>query len=429
LNTALHALRCQRSNQRALLIAHLLWIEQALRPARKLKERSTLDSLGLKSKHCLLLNVKLETVLYLVTHQGHAMQVVRRGQVAGLIAAVLFGCSAPLISILTSSGSALSIAGLLYAGATVALLTVRLVRGTRAETPIRPEDWPALGALTLLGGVIGPVALVLGLARLPAASSSLLLNLEAVFTLAIAVLLGREHLGRRGLVAAGLTIIGAVLLSEGSLQGTSALGAALIALATLAWGIDNNISQRLSLRDPVQIATAKAVGASLPMLILALLLRQPFPSVGISLALLGIGALGYGISIWLDLLALRDLGAAREAVLFSTAPFMGALFSLVVLRETLSAPLLLAAGLMAAGVALLLKEQHSHLHRHEAIHHAHRHCHDPLSADPHHDHGHAREDLEGQPADHPIWHAHEHRHQELEHAHPHVSDAHHRHPH
>jgi drug/metabolite transporter (DMT)-like permease len=173
---------------------------------------------------------------------------------------VLFGCSAPLVSTLAGSGSALSIAGLLYAGATLALLTVRLVRGSRAETPIRREDWPALGALTLLGGVVGPVALVLGLARLPAATSSLLLNLEAVFTLAIAVLLGREHLGRSGLVSALLTIAGAVVLSQGTLSGANALGGALIALATLAWGIDNNLSQRLSLRDPIQIATAKAAG-------------------------------------------------------------------------------------------------------------------------------------------------------------------------
>jgi len=357
------------------------------------------------------------------------MKTARQGQFAGLGAAVLFGCSAPLVSTFTGSGSALSIAGLLYAGATLALLAVRLVRGTRAETPIRREDWPALAALTLLGGVVSPVALVLGLARLPAATSSLLLNLEAVFTLAIAVLLGREHLGRRGLVAALLTIVGAVVLSQGSLSGANALGGALIALATLAWGIDNNLSQRLSLRDPIQIATAKVAGASLPMLALAQVLGHPFPPVTATLALLGIGALGYGISIWLDLLALRDLGAAREAVLFSTAPFVGALFSVVVLRDSLSTPLLLAAGLMGAGVVLLLLEQHSHRHRHEGLHHAHRHRHDPRHGDPHHEHDHAPDDLQDLPSDRPFWHAHEHRHRDLEHAHPHVSDAHHRHRH
>jgi drug/metabolite transporter (DMT)-like permease len=357
------------------------------------------------------------------------MKPARQGQLAGLAAAVLFGCSAPLISTLTGSGSALSIAGLLYAGATVALLAVRLIRGTRAETPVSRRDIPALAALTVLGEVVGPVALVLGLARLSAAAGSLLLNLEAVFTLAIAVLLGREHLGRRGMVSAGLTIAGAVLLSEGSLGGASWIGGALIALATLAWGIDNNLSQRLSLRDPLQIATLKAAGASLPMLGLALLLGHRFPPLPATLALLVIGALGYGISIWLDLLALRDLGAAREAVLFATAPFVGALFSLLVLGDAATPTLLLAAALMAAGVVLLLREQHSHWHRHEPLEHAHRHRHDPGGGDPHHEHHHEPQDLEGVAADRPFWHAHDHRHGELEHAHPHVSDAHHRHQH
>lgn len=358
----------------------------------------------------------------------------RQGQLAGLAAAVLFGCSAPLIASLTGSGSALSIAGLLYAGATLALLVVRLVRGTQAETPLSRQDWPALAALTLLGGVVGPLALVLGLARLPAASSSLLLNLEAVFTLAIAVLLGREHLGRRGLLSAGLTIAGAVVLSEGSLNGANGLGAALIALATLAWGIDNNLSQRLSLRDPIQIATAKAAGAAAPMLLLALLLGHAFPPLPVTLALLVIGALGYGISIWLDLLALRDLGAAREAVLFSTAPFVGALFALLVLGDPFTPALLIAATLMAAGVLLLLQDDHGHRHQHTRLRHAHRHRHGPdgggaMGGDPHHSHPHGPAEQEGCPRDRPFWHAHAHEHEPIEHDHPHSSDAHHRHRH
>lgn len=358
------------------------------------------------------------------------MNVVRRGQIAGLAAAVLFGCSAPLISTLTGAGSALSIAALLYAGAALALLALRALKGrSQTEAPVQRQDWPALAGLTLLGGVVGPVALVLGLARMPAASSSLLLNLESVFTLAIAVAVGREHLGRRGAASAALTLAGAVVLSGGSLSGASWLGTALIALATLAWGIDNNLSQRLSLRDPIQIATLKAAGASLPMLGLAVLLGHRFPSLPLSLGLLAIGALGYGISIWLDLLALRDLGAAREAVMFSTAPFVGALFSLLVLGDKLTPSLGLAAALMASGVALLLREQHSHWHHHEPLRHAHRHRHDPHHPDPHHDHAHSAEDLGDGVADGPFWHAHDHRHDETAHAHPHVSDVHHRHQH
>ena len=117
------------------------------------------------------------------------MASLRCGQLSGFAAAVLFGCSAPLISTFTASGSSLSIAGLLYAGATLALAIVRLMKGrTQDESPLQRRDAPALAGLILLGGIVGPVALVHGLARLPAASSSLLLNLETVFTLAIAVL-------------------------------------------------------------------------------------------------------------------------------------------------------------------------------------------------------------------------------------------------
>jgi drug/metabolite transporter (DMT)-like permease len=199
----------------------------------------------------------------------------------------------------------------------------------------------------------------------------------------------------------------------------------LIAVATLAWGIDNNLSQRLSLRDPMHIALIKASGASLLMLVLAAVLGEPFPSAGLMVGLLVIGALGYGLSLWLDLLALRDLGAAREAVIFATAPFVGALFSLLVLRDALTLNLAGAAALMALGVALLLRERHSHLHHHLALSHNHRHCHDPAHRDDHHDHSHGSEDSPAVSD----WHAHEHRHEPLRHEHPHVSDAHHRHPH
>ncbi|WP_231594781.1 DMT family transporter [Synechococcus sp. CBW1107] len=354
----------------------------------------------------------------------------RWGLIAGLLAAVFFGLSAPLISVISREGSPLMIAALLYAGAAIALLMVRGVLGhQQEESPVQRRDFPPLLGLTILGGMVGPICLVQGLTLVSAGSASLLLNLEAVFTLLIAVLIGREHLSRKGLIAAVLILTGAVLLTEGSLNGATVLGTVLIAGACLAWGIDNNLSQRLSLRDPLQIALLKAIGASVPMLILALAAGQTLPAWPALLALLSIGAVGYGLSIWLDLLALRHLGAARESVVFSTAPFVGLLFSVLVLREAFTGGMAMASALMVLGITVLLKEDHGHWHRHEPLRHAHRHRHDPAGGDPHHQHDHSGDELPADMPQGPCWHAHEHLHQPIAHEHAHVSDIHHRHGH
>ncbi len=354
----------------------------------------------------------------------------RRGLIAGLLAALFFGLSAPLISVFSREGSPLTIAGLLYGGAAFGLLMVRgVVRQQQQESPVQRRDLPPLLGLTVLGGMVGPICLVQGLTLLSAGSASLLLNLEAAFTLLIAVLVGREHLSRRGLIAAGLILSGAVLLTESSLHGATLQGSLLIAGACLAWGIDNNLSQRLSLRDPLQIALLKAIGASGPMLLLALVAGGSLPAWPALVGLLVIGALGYGLSIWLDLLALRHLGAAREALVFSTAPFVGLLFSLLVLREPFTGAMAMAAAAMVLGVALLLKEDHSHWHRHQTLRHAHRHRHDPSGGDLHHSHGHPAADQGTSHLLQAYWHAHEHEHAPIEHEHPHVSDGHHRHGH
>jgi drug/metabolite transporter (DMT)-like permease len=190
----------------------------------------------------------------------------------------------------------------------------------------------------------------------------------------------------------------------------------LVAGACLSWGLDNNLTRSLSLRDPVALVRAKTLGAGTLTLALGLLLGQRLPPLLPLLLALLLGAASYGTSILLDAYALRLLGAAREAAYFSTAPFLGALGAVVLLGETLSLPTLLAGALMAVGVWLLLSERHGHSHTHEAASHEHRHVHDV-----HHQHAH-----EG-PVSEP--HSHPHQHVSLTHDHPHVPDAHHHHRH
>ena len=271
----------------------------------------------------------------------------------------------------------------------------------------------------LSGGIIAPVLMLWGLARVSAVAGSLLLNIEAPFTMLIAVLFFREHLGQSGKLAALCIILGGALLSlePGPLH-ADAWGALSIAAACLCWGFDNNLTQRLSLKDPVMVVQIKTIGAGLCNLLVAAMLSQRTPTLSLLTAALLLGSLSYGASILLDMYALRLLGAAREAAFFATAPFMGALVAMPLLGERPGLVELGAAALMVLGVLFLLQERHAHEHHHEATQHEHLHSHDA-----HHQHPHAP----GMSVTEP--HSHEHSHEALSHEHPHVSDIHHRHQH
>jgi drug/metabolite transporter (DMT)-like permease len=330
-------------------------------------------------------------------------------------AALLFGLSAPLAKLLLLEIPPLTLGALLYLGGGAGLLL--LSPSKEAQARITRRDLPLMAGITLCGGVLGPLLMLTGLSRLSAVATSLLLNLEGPLTILLALSLFGEHLGLLGIMGAALVFGGAglVALKPGEIHG-DAVGVVLVAAACLAWGVDNNLTQRLSFKDPVSVVRLKALGAGGCLLAMALLRGQPMPGFVVVLKALALGSASYGLSIVLDLYALRLVGAAREAAYFATAPFMGALASVVLLRERLLRIDIIAGAVMALGVSLLLRERHSHLHTHEPLDHIHLHLHDE-----HHQHAH-----EG-PFTEP--HTHRHVHAPLTHDHPHVSDLHHRHSH
>lgn len=336
---------------------------------------------------------------------------------------MLFGLSAPVSKRLLLDVPPLLLASLLYLGAGIGLLVLAPLapRGHRREAPVRTSDMPLLAGIILTGGILGPLFMLFGLQRMSGVSGSLLLNLEAVFTMLVALVVFREHLSRRELGAASLIVCGAVVLgwAPGELR-AHWTGVACIALACLSWALDNNWTQRLSIKDPFAVVRIKTLGAGTCTLLLALSLGQRLPRLPIVAAALVLGVFSYGISILLDAYALRYIGAAREAAFFATAPFMGAVAAIPILGEHPRAIDFVALGAMVAGVALLLRSGHEHEHAHDALEHEHVHVHV-------HDEHHAHEHLPGDPAGEP--HAHPHRHEPLTHAHAHVSDVHHRHDH
>ncbi|MBI4819349.1 MAG: EamA family transporter [Deltaproteobacteria bacterium] len=343
-----------------------------------------------------------------------------RGAVFGLSAAALFGLSAPLAKLLLGEVRPVLLAGLLYLGAAIGLWLHRGLKGATKEAPLGRADVPNLALVVILGGVAGPVSMLVGLSRVGALTGSLLLNLEAPFTVLVAVLFFREHLGIDGTVAVALILGGALVLKlQPGGVGADALGVALLGVACLCWAIDNNLTQRLSLRDPFAIVRVKTLVAGLVNTVLGLTTNfGPLPEPPFVAAALVLGSLSYGVSVVLDAYALRLIGAAREAAYFATAPFVGALFAAALLGEGFEWGDFASMGAMGLGVVFLLRERHTHEHTHEELKHEHLHEHDA-----HHQHEHRAADPAGEP------HSHLHTHPALVHDHPHVSDGHHRHRH
>ena len=341
----------------------------------------------------------------------------RPGVLAALGAAFLFGAGTPFAKWLLDAVNPWMLAGLLYLGSGVGLTLYRwLSHAPSVRLPRNELRWFA-GAI-LAGGIIGPVLLMFGLTGMPASGASLLLNAESVFTALLAWFAFKENFDRRIALGMLAIVVGAVVLSVPSGAHVSGLWPTLAILgACLAWGVDNNLTRKVSLTDATWIASVKGWTSGLVNLSLAFLLGASMPALPSLVGAMTVGLLAYGVSLALFVVGLRHLGSARTGAYFWVAPFFGAVLALA-MGEPLTLPLLMAGALMALGTWLHLSEHHEHRHEHKDMEHSHEHVHDE-----HHLHAH----------DHPVMlgtkHSHPHRHIPLTHTHPHFPDAHHRHGH
>lgn len=340
---------------------------------------------------------------------------------AALGAALFFGGSTPFAKQLVGQISPLLLAGLLYAGSGIGLIVTRLIkdRGWRPSGLIK-DDWIWLVGAIGFGGILGPILLMLGLQQTSAATTSLLLNLEAVLTALIAWIIFKENTANRIVLGMLLIVAGGILLSwpHGKPTEHNMFGLVTIAGACLCWAIDNNLTRKVSAGDPFFIAGSKGLTSGIVSIGIALCFGLKLPGwLTINYALL-VGFIGYGASLVLFVIALRGLGTGRTGAYFSTAPFIGAAIAIVFFHEATSIVFWIAAALMSVGVWLHLTEHHEHLHTHESFSHNHSHVHDE-----HHQHTHDFQWDGKEP------HTHHHHHEIVKHSHHHYPDIHHRHDH
>lgn len=348
----------------------------------------------------------------------------KKGIIFALLASVLFGASTPLAKSLLEQVQPFLLAGLFYLGSGVGLFIWQtgsrtILKAAPTEVSLKRTDLPWLAGAILSGGICGPVLLMLGLSTTNASSASLLLNLEGVFTAAMAWFVFKENFDRRIFLGMLAIIAGGVVLTFASSSGLSlTIGSVYVAGACFAWGLDNNLTRKVSHADPMQIAMLKGLCAGIVNVTLYLAAGAALPKMSTMATAAFLGFWSYGVSLVLFVLALRFIGTARTGAYFSFAPFLGAALSILFLGEKLTLNFGIAASFMAVGLWLHLTETHDHEHLHECLEHEHNHSHDF-----HHHHEHGPLDPPGEP------HSHPHKHEEILHSHPHYPDLHHNHPH
>ena len=334
-----------------------------------------------------------------------------------IFSAMLFGIAAPLSKMLLADLNYFLLAGLLYLGAALGLIPFILSRTLpRVEQIDKKNIIRILGSI-FFGGILGPVFLLLGLKIANAASVSLWLNLELAATAVLGWLFFKDHLDIRGWVGVAGAIAAGILITVH--EGQSGLLAALLVFtACICWGLDNHFTALIDAVTPTQVTFFKGVVAGSLNSAIGIFVASSLPEIDVLVGALIVGAFCYGLSIVLYITSAHFLGATRSQILFSSAPFFGAFFAVLLLSETLSWIQVVAALILALSIAFLISQEHSHTHAHAEFEHIHWHRHDEI----HHEHGHILADVSG-------GHIHLHRHSKLRHAHAHFPDLHHRHDH
>jgi drug/metabolite transporter (DMT)-like permease len=338
-----------------------------------------------------------------------------------ILAAALYGISSPVSKLLLKEIPPTLMAACLYLGAGLGMAIVGFIKHKKykgkTEARLTKQELPYTVGMVILD-IAAPIFLMFGLSMTTSANTSLLNNFEIVATSLIALLIFKESISKRLWGAIFLITLSSIILSVEDISSFSfSFGSIFVLLACICWGLENNCTRKLSVKDPLEIVVIKGFGSGIGSLLIALALGEQINNVPYILAALLLGFFAYGLSIFFYIYAQRDLGAARTSAYYAIAPFIGVGLSLIIFRQIPTFSFIIALVIMIIGTYFASTEVHNHKHSHNVITHEHGHSHD----DRHHSHSHDTNIL-GK-------HNHIHTHEENNHSHKHTQDIHHSHAH
>lgn len=279
-----------------------------------------------------------------------------KGIMLALLAATLYALNAPFSKILLGYMPPTLMAGFLYIGAGLGMVIIAFTRKIQKkgdkEEKLTKDDFPYTIAMILLD-IAAPICLMIGLNATTAANASLLNNFEIVATSIIALIIFKERISFRlwcGILL--ITISCGILSFEDASSLRFSYGSFFVLLAAVCWGFENNCTRKISSKDPLQIVLLKGIFSGFGSIVIGLCVGERITVLWSVVAVCGVGFVAYGLSIYFYVYAQRLLGAARTSAYYAVAPFIAAIFSLIIFKEVPTETYYISAIFMVIGVWL-----------------------------------------------------------------------------
>ena len=294
--------------------------------------------------------------------------------VLALLAAVFYAINTPFSKVLLNNVAPTFMAAFLYLGAGVGVGIMYLfhIKNQEKSERLTKHDLPyTIGMIVL--DIAAPIFLMIGINMGTASNASLLGNFEIVATTLIALFIFKEKVSGKLWMAIGFISLSSIVLSfEGSGSFQFSIGSLFVILATCCWGLENNCTRKISDKSTHEIVLLKGIFSDGGSFVIAMVLGEKIPEAKYIAAVMMLGFVAYGLSIFLYIRAQRDLGAAKTSAYYAVAPFIGSFLAFAVNGEKLEVAYFIGLALMLAGTAFVVYDtmvkHHLHGHTHTIVH-------------------------------------------------------------
>ena len=256
-----------------------------------------------------------------------------------ILAAILYALNIPVSKMLLKDVPPTMMASYLYLGTGVGVGILFLITNKKEKEKSEKytkKDLPYILGMIILD-IIAPILLMFGLMDVASSNASLINNFEIVCTSIIALVIFKETISKKMWFSIFLIVIASFILSIEDISSFKfSWGAIFVLLATLSWGFENNCTKELSNKNVYSVVTIKGIFSGLGSFIVALILKESFPSFIYIVYSMILGFISYGLSIFFYIKSQSKIGAAKTSAFYSIAPFIGSLLSFIILKETIT---------------------------------------------------------------------------------------------